>query len=242
LKRRTRATGSSGILSDLGQIICYVNCAVLSGRNRRNLAVRHGIGEGRQSTSDAVIHLVTSSSIAAAENLQCPNWTRCIRLIDPLTKIQPYFCIGSNIRLQQKQQMMRGERRQSLVAGLRRRHKTTALPWQHLRAEFIACLEILHAYVDLRIYFLRMRAAAPDIAWATATIMTPRTLSIQAINSPDWKGFCKRIAWRGRRAHQTASHLSLHRSPSMLPDSTSLVEERHKLRLGQRQHTWRTRY
>ncbi|MGB9644066.1 MAG: hypothetical protein WCB44_02875, partial [Stellaceae bacterium] len=46
---------------------------------RRNLAVRHGIGEGRQTTRDAVIHLVTSSSIAAAENLQSPDWTRCIR-------------------------------------------------------------------------------------------------------------------------------------------------------------------
>ena len=48
-------------------------------RYRRNLVVRHGIGEGRQSTPDAVIHLVTSSSIAAVENLQCPDWMRCIR-------------------------------------------------------------------------------------------------------------------------------------------------------------------
>jgi len=30
-----------------------------NGRNRRNLAVRYGIGEGRQSTCDSVIRLLT---------------------------------------------------------------------------------------------------------------------------------------------------------------------------------------
>jgi hypothetical protein len=39
---------------------------------RRNLAIRHGIGEGRQSTPDAVIHVVTPSSMAAAEKLPVP--------------------------------------------------------------------------------------------------------------------------------------------------------------------------
>jgi hypothetical protein len=42
-------------------------------RLRRNLVVRHGIGEGQQSTPDAVIHLVMSSSIAVAETSSAPT-------------------------------------------------------------------------------------------------------------------------------------------------------------------------
>ena len=53
---------------------------------RRNLAVRHGISEGRQSTPDAVIHWMTSLSIATAENRQYPDWIRCIRLCSGISQ------------------------------------------------------------------------------------------------------------------------------------------------------------
>jgi hypothetical protein len=71
LKRQHRSRSQRRFPEDA--LVANVGC-------RRNLAIRHGIDEGRQSTPDAVIHVMTPSSMAAAENLPVP-WLDAVRQI-----------------------------------------------------------------------------------------------------------------------------------------------------------------